>query len=267
MVSRFVKSLYEEQGFFSPLQVVSPQEAQQARKELECAEEILGPLHYQDKIHTVLTSAWKLATHPTLLDAVEEVLGSDVLLYNVTYIVKEPGSLAHVAWHQDLTYWGLSSDAQVSAWLALSPATQDSGCMTMVPGSHHQGKVEHQLVDDETNVLYNGQHVPGVGEDTAVLCPLALGEASLHHGWTLHASRPNISNDRRIGLNMQFISPEVYQTLHDKDSAILVRGVDRFNHFGKDEPAGVDLDPQAIKIRAQKQAVVKGAYLAAREQE
>ena len=66
---------------------------------------------------------------------------------------------------------------------------------------------------------------------------------------------------------MQFISPEVYQTLHDKDSAILVRGVDRFNHFGKDEPAGVDLDPQAIKIRAQKQAVVKGAYLAAREQE
>jgi len=262
-----IKSVYEEQGFFSPLPVISSQEAQQAKLEFERAEETLGPLHYQDKIHTVLKSAWQLATHRTLLDAVEEVLGPDVLLYNVTYIVKEPESSAYVAWHQDLTYWGLSSDDQVSAWLALSPATEDSGCMAMVPRSHHQGQVNHQLVDDETNVLYNGQYVPGVDEDTAVLCPLAPGEASLHHGWTLHASRPNISRDRRIGLNMQFVSPKVHQTLHEKDSAILVRGVDRFNHFGVDDPPMVDLDPQAIKTREEKQAIVKGAYLVARGQE
>ena len=107
-------------GFVSPVRVVSEVEARRHRRALEDAEAEVGPLHYQYKMHTVMTSPLELATHPAMLDVVEELLGPDILLYNACYIVKEPGTSAHVAWHQDLTYWGFDSDGQVSAWLALS---------------------------------------------------------------------------------------------------------------------------------------------------
>jgi len=182
------------------------------------------------------------------------LLGPDILLHNVTYIVKEPKTGSHVSWHQDLTYWGLSHDDQVSMWLALSPATEASGCMRMIPGSHRQGRIEHETTEDETNVLFQGQTVNGVDEDAAVMCPLAPGEASFHHGWTLHASMPNRSNDRRIGLNVQYLAAHVRQTKHDLDTAILVRGQDWFGHFGTDIPATSDLDPAAIARQAELEA-------------
>ena len=128
------------EGFVGPVRVVTATEAAAHRRAMERAEARLGPLHYRDKVHTVLRSAYELAIHPTLLDVVEQCIGSDILLYNATYIVKEPGSASHVSWHQDLTYWGLDDpDAQVSAWLALASATEQSGCMSMVPGSHLGG--------------------------------------------------------------------------------------------------------------------------------
>ncbi|MEL0123213.1 MAG: phytanoyl-CoA dioxygenase family protein, partial [Paracoccaceae bacterium] len=106
-----------------------------------------------------MTSALELATLPSVLDLVEQMIGPNILLYNVTYIIKEPHAPSHVSWHQDLTYWGLSHDDQVSMWLALSPATQESGCMRMIPGSHKLGKVEHQTTEDDTNVMLQGQTV------------------------------------------------------------------------------------------------------------
>ncbi|MEL7430190.1 MAG: phytanoyl-CoA dioxygenase family protein, partial [Pseudomonadota bacterium] len=191
----------------------------------------------------------------SVLDVVEQMIGPDILLFNATYIIKEPHSPSHVSWHQDLTYWGLSHDDQVTLWLALSPATAESGCMRMIPGSHKLGKQEHHVNKDDTNVLLQGQTINGIDESKAVMCPLAPGEASFHHGWTMHASMPNVSNDRRIGLNVQYIAPHVRQTKHDMDTAILVRGSDRYNHFGIDIPAVSDLDPVAIKRQAELEAL------------
>lgn len=129
------------------------------------------------------------------------------MLYNVTYIIKEPHSKSHVSWHQDLTYWGFDSDDQISVWLALSPATEQSGCMKMIPCSHRDGRVEHRLTNDKSNVLFSGQTIPEVDESKALLCELNPGQASFHHGWTKHSSLPNRSDDRRIGLNIQYIAP------------------------------------------------------------
>jgi ectoine hydroxylase-related dioxygenase (phytanoyl-CoA dioxygenase family) len=238
---------YHRDGYVGGVPIVSETEAQRHRAAMEWAEAELGAsLHYKSKIHTVLKSPLHLATHPLVLDMVEALIGPDILLYNVTYIIKEPGSVSHVSWHQDLTYWGLSHDDQVSAWLALSPADATSGCMRMLPGSHVQGRVAHETSDDDSNVLVQGQTVQGIDESDAVLCPLRPGEASFHHGWTLHASMPNVSQDRRIGLNIQFIAAHVRQTKHDQDTALLVRGQDRFGHFAYDTPAEADLDPAAL---------------------
>ncbi len=118
--------------------------------------------------------------------------------------------------------------------------------MRMLPGSHTLGRREHALTEDPNNVLFQGQTVADVSEEQAVLCALAPGQASFHHGWTLHASMPNNSRDRRIGLNVQYIAPSMRQTKSSHDSALLVRGEDRFHHFARDLPAERDLDPAAM---------------------
>ena len=237
---------YQRDGFLSGVEIISASEAAEHRAVFEAAEANLGPLHLKAKIHTVMTSALELATHTKVLDIVEALIGPDILLYDLTFIVKEPHTDAHVSWHQDLTYWGLDDDKQVSLWLALSPATEVSGCMRMVPGSHAAGRIEHRNTTDASNVLLQGQTVDGVAEAEAVMCPLAPGEASFHHGWTLHASMPNHSDDRRIGLNAQFVAPQVRQTKHDADSALLVRGEDRYGHFASDVAAEADFTPAAM---------------------
>ncbi len=237
---------YLRDGFLSPVEILNDQEAAHHRARMEAAEAKIGALHYKTKVHTILRSPYELATHPRVLDMVEALIGPDILLYNVTYIVKEAGSHSHVSWHQDLTYWGFDGDAQVSMWLALSPATVESGCMRMVPGSHREGRRDHRLTKDASNVLFQGQTVEGVAEATAVLCPLQAGQASFHHGWTLHASMANHSRDRRIGLNVQYLAPHMRQTKPEPDSALLVRGADRYGRFQRDIPAASDLDPAAL---------------------
>ena len=246
------KTNYARDGFVAPIDVLSPSEARDHRRALEDAERRIGAAHYLSKIHTILRSPHQLATHPRILDLVEAILGRDILLHNTTYIIKEPQSSAHVSWHQDLTYWGFDSDEQVSVWLALSRADEQSGCMKMIPGSHRQGQLEHALhPDDHDNVLLQGQTVHDVDEQRAVACALQPGQASFHHGWTLHTSRANQSDDRRIGLNIQYIAPHVRQTKRPGFSALLVRGEDRFHYYENETPATRDCDPQAMAWRAQ----------------
>ena len=246
-----LKQSYERDGYIGGVRIIGEDEAARHRKAMEEAEARLGGVHYKSKMHTIMRSPLELLTLPHVLDIVEQMIGPDILLYNSTYIIKEPHTASHVSWHQDLTYWGLSHDDQVTMWLALSPATTESGCMRMVPGSHVDGRREHELTEDESNVLFQGQTVRGVAEEEAVMCPLRPGEASFHHGWTLHASMPNNSDDRRIGLNVQYVAAHVCQTKGDHDSAMLVRGEDRYRNFDEDIPAESDLDPAALARHAE----------------
>jgi hypothetical protein len=238
---------YAQDGFLSRIDILKREEADDHRARMEAVEAQIGSLHYKNKIHTILRSPYELATHPLVLDIVRALIGPDILIYNVFYIVKEAGSLSHVSWHQDLTYWGFDRDNLVSMWLALSPATPESGCMRMVPGSHVRGPLEHSPTDDVTNILTQGQAVSGVVEQHGVMCALQPGQASFHHGWTLHSSRPNTSADRRIGLSVNYLAPSMCQTKHDRDSAMLVLGEDQFGHFQADMPAQTDLEPDAVE--------------------
>ena len=251
---------YKQNGFTSPVSLIGAEEAADHREKLEAVEAEHGSQHYKSKMHTLLDFAADLATRPKVIDTVEQLLGPDILLFDVTYIVKEPHSASHVSWHQDLTYWGLANDKQVSMWLALTPATELSGCMRMVPGSHKNGRMKHDNTDDESNVLFRGQSVSGVAEEQAVMCPLQPGEASFHHGWTLHASMSNRSNDRRIGFNVQYIDPSARQTLHDLDTATLVRGEDRFNHYKPDVFADGVMQPDTIAKHGQLEELRKETW-------
>ena len=229
---------YQRDGFVSGIPILTPDDAAIHRQHLESAENVFGSsLHYVNKVHTALKSPLELATHPKLLDIVSSLIGPNVLVYNVTFIIKEAMTPTFVSWHQDLTYWGLEGGNQVSAWLALSTADEQSGCMEMIPGSHQWGEQAQVTGDDPNNVLLQSQTIKEVDETNATACALAPGQVSLHHGWTVHCSRPNRSADRRIGLNIQYITPDMRQEKVDFDSALLVRGEDPFQFYRQDTPA------------------------------
>jgi len=240
-----LKSQFEEDGYFSPLRLFDKSTALSYREILETVEQKTGSLNYRYKIHTVVEMAYKLASNKELLDSVEALLGPNILLYNTSFVIKEPHSKAHISWHQDLTYWGFNDDKQVAAWIALSDATEENGCMHMIPGSHKGGQLPHRTTKDSNNLLHHGQTIEGVSEEQSRCIPLNAGEASLHHGWTMHTSYPNKSDDRRIGLTINYISTDMFQTQTEHDSAMLVRGVDHYNHFKIDTPASTMFDENA----------------------
>ena len=238
-----MKDEYKQNGFYSPLVLFSLEQAKIYRNYLEEVENKIGPLHYFAKTYTMMRWVYEIAINKILLDFVEDLIGQNILLYNATFIIKEAMTKTHVSWHQDLTYWGFDdNEKQVSAWIALSNADETSGCMQMIPGSHKKGFFDHKSTNDKNNVLSRGQTVNNVDIDKAVLCPLQPGEASFHHGLTLHASKPNNSKDRRIGLNFQYITPDLKQLKSKDDSALCVRGEDNYNYYKKDVIAKENFD-------------------------
>ena len=174
----------------------------------------------------------ELIRHPVILDAVEDIIGPDILCWNAVWWIKEPQSPTYVAWHQDRPYLGLDTDDFITAWLALSPATLESGCMRILPGSHREPPLPHVDLFGEDNLLSRGQEISvPIDESLAVAMELEPGQISLHNVGLAHTSAPNLSNDRRIGLSMHYIPPSNRQLQTDQDTATLVRGEDRFGYF------------------------------------
>ena len=255
------RTRFERHGCVFPLNVLTEEEAAAHRARLEQAEAEHGPMHYRQKPHLLLTTADEIGRHPRLLDAIEAILGPDILLWDSGYIVKEPGEGRFVSWHQDLTYWGLDSDAMVNAWVALSPATPESGCMQVVPGSHLEGPKPHRDTSVEDNLLHRGQDASEhVDTSKAVHMALRPGQASLHHGWVFHGSGANQSQDRRIGLTLQYTATHVRQLHYDSETATLVRGRDRYGHFRPEPPCKRDFDPANVEFQAEAQRLKHELY-------
>lgn len=146
----------------------------------------------------------------------------EIILSNVTHIVKEPNNRAFISWHRDLACLGFDGCDQVSAWLALSIATAHSGCIQIILRSHREGMRDQQTAHDPDNVLSQLRTITNVDDSPAVGCELEPGEVSLHHGWSVHCSRSNLSDGHRSRLNAQYVRPGIRQTKSDRDSAMPV---------------------------------------------
>jgi non-haem Fe2+, alpha-ketoglutarate-dependent halogenase len=240
---------YRRDGFVCPVPVMDAATAADYRRRFEAYEEAHGgwyELSKGQKLYLLQTWVAELASAPAVLDAVEDVLGPDIMVWGSSLFVKEARDPAFVTWHQDSTYWGLSKPDVVTAWIALSPATRESGCMKMMPGTHKWEQIPHRDTLSEENLLTRGQEIEvEVDEDEARLCELAPGEISLHNIRTVHASEPNRSGDRRIGVAIRYIAPHVEQINAPTDSAWLVRGDDRHGHFVLETPPDRDMDDAA----------------------
>ncbi|MGH6884326.1 MAG: phytanoyl-CoA dioxygenase family protein [Hypericibacter sp.] len=204
----------------------------------------------------------RIARTSKILDVVQSLLGPNLLVWSCELFIKEPGTRKIVSWHQDLTYWGLGeTDEQMTAWVALSPATVESGCMRFVAGSHHQPLLPHRETFHKDNLLSRGQEIEvEVEESTASNIVLQPGQMSLHHGRMFHSSGPNLSQDRRIGVAIRYVTPGVRQTVAERDYAMLVRGCDPdrnwINFAPPEEPFGTDSMALYDRILADQSAVL-----------
>ena len=240
---------YQRDGALHPVRAMPADEAAALRQKLEAAEAAAGgKLEGGLKFKPHLLYPWlhDLVCDPRITSPVSEVLGDDVLCWASNFFTKEANDPAYVSWHQDSTYWGLSGPDVCTAWIALSPSTVASGCMRVVPGTHAE-QIGHTDTHAEGNMLSRGQVVQAVvDDDAAVDVLLEPGEMSLHHVRLIHGSRANTSNDRRIGYAIRYAAPHLHQLYSDEDSATLVRGEDRYQHFAPEPRPASELDPAAL---------------------
>jgi non-heme Fe2+,alpha-ketoglutarate-dependent halogenase len=241
---------YETYGFLGPISLLTEQEALDIRQKIECVEAELGEQiqsRCKIKAHLPFKFLFDLISHPRLLDAVEDIIGPDILCWGSSFFQKEANDPGYVSWHQDSTYYGLEPCETLTAWIAISEASLESGCMRFLPGSHNQGLYSHTETMAADNILSRGQTVAGVDESLAVPVPLEAGQFSFHKEDVLHASHPNTTNDRRIGLSIHYIRPEVRETGFPGASALLLRGQDKFGHWLEDIRPETDFDRLAMK--------------------
>jgi ectoine hydroxylase-related dioxygenase (phytanoyl-CoA dioxygenase family) len=262
---------YRREGYVFPVPVLGPDEVAALRVRLEAFEARQGgklePAQ-RNKSHLLFKWLDDLIRDPRILDPVEDLIGPDILCWNTLFWIKEAGSSSFVSWHQDITYWGLAGGEVVTAWLALSPASEAAGCMRVLPRSHIGTPMRHEDRYDGANMLTRGQEISEpIDEADAVLMPLAPGEMSLHSVRLAHASGPNKAADRRIGVSMHYMPTSAYQSAGDWDSAALVRGVDAHGHFTPTPRVAADLDPDAVAFHARATQAVREILYATAEQQ
>ena len=240
---------YRRDGILFPIEVMSPAEAQEMLQRLQADERAQGGrLSGRSNQKPHLLHPWmdQLVRHPAILDAVEDVLGPNLFCWGSQFFAKDPGDTAYVSWHQDGTYWGLSSPDVVTAWVALTPSIPENGCMRVVPGTQ-QRQVPHEDTFADSNLLSRGQEIAvKVDEAKAVDVVLQPGQMSLHHVLIFHGSEPNRSDIRRVGFAIRYVPTHVSQTSGIRESALLVRGVDEFGHFDHEQSPEADMHPDAV---------------------
>lgn len=252
---------FQKDGWYSPLDIMPAEEARGLRARVETFEAGQGgPLSgaQRNKAHLLFKWLDDLIRDARIVDAMEDILGPDILCWNTLFWTKEPGTGHYVSWHQDSNYWGLAGGEVVTAWLALSEASEEAGCMRVLPGTHLGPPMKHQDLYHADNMLTRGQEITqGVDETKAVSMPLKPGQMSLHNIRLAHASGPNRSQDRRMGVSMHFMPAKAMQAIGQWDSAALVRGEDRFGHFEHTPRVRADLAPETVAYHARAAEAVR----------
>jgi non-heme Fe2+,alpha-ketoglutarate-dependent halogenase len=244
---------YHEHGYYAPVRALSTAEAAEVRRHLEQYEHVDGTLSgpLRHKTHLVFTWLNELIRHPGILDAVEDLIGPNILCWGTSFFIKEARNPSYVSWHQDSTYWGLEPPDIVTAWVAISESTLENGAMRVIPGTHNGEQLGHRDTFAPNNLLSRGQEIAvDVDGSAAVDLVLQPGEMSLHHVRLIHGSEPNPSPRRRIGFAIRYLPTHVRQTVGERDFATLVRGVDTYHNFEVEQRPDTDMSDAARAFHA-----------------
>ncbi len=240
---------YSRTGILTPIDLFDAETASDLKDRYDLMARHHGgriPARFNQKPHLLYPWLSELIRQPAILDPVEDLLGPNLLCWGGQFFAKPAGDSSFVSWHQDATYWGLSSPDVVTAWVALSPSNPTSGCMRVIPGTH-KTQVSHADTFAEQNLLSRGQEIAvKVDLEKAIDVVLSPGQMSLHHVLLFHGSEPNRADYPRIGFAIRYVPTHVYQKSDIRESATLVRGVDEFNHFDHEHRPQADLHPDAV---------------------
>ncbi len=242
---------YATEGYVHPFRALSPSEAQDLRDKIEAFEAEQGCEAQRAlvfKAHLPFRWLSDIVTHPRILDAVEDVLGPNILCWGSSFFQKNARDPRFVSWHQDTFYYGLEPPETLTVWLSITHSNLASGCVRVIPGSHARREVvPFQNLTHEDNLLARGQTIVSVDEEAAVPMILQPGEFSMHHESIVHGSDPNRSEDRRIGLSIHYIPTNVKRVKYNrpgiKPRAALVRGSDDYGHWEHEKLPEAEFDP------------------------
>jgi ectoine hydroxylase-related dioxygenase (phytanoyl-CoA dioxygenase family) len=228
---------YQDDGFLFPIQVLDEAEARQVRADYEALErsdkDSTSARKWFEYPHAHHAWAYDLMAHPRLLDAVESIVGPDILLWDSKLFPKMPGSTDFVTWHQDRTYAGLDPlELVVTAWIAITDAGPENGSMSYLPGSHKLGQLKHLETHADGNLLSRGQSInDGLDTSKSIGVRLSAGQATFHSLSLVHSSGANMSPHKRVGIMATYLSPRVACSRGDHGSTMLVRGRDTSGNF------------------------------------
>ncbi len=254
---------YRDEGFVSPVNIFSKEKAKEIRDEIELIEKKLpNELEKGGRYNAHLISPMldEVTHNENILNAVESLIGSNILVCGTTLFIKNPGERGFVSYHQDAKYIGLEPHNWVTAWVAITDSNENNGCMRMWSGSHKDNLKEHDQNFNEKNLLTRGQTVNNVPDDQIVPLVLNAGQMSLHHPKTVHGSGINHSKDRRIGFVIQsYIGTNVKQVL-GKNGVQIARGEDKYNFHEKIGRPHSLMNTNDLKIKKQENNNLKEIF-------
>ena len=224
---------YRNKGYISSVNALTSNEAKDIRNEIEKIEKNWpGALEgiNRNYVHLISPILNKVCLNKNILDAVESIIGKNILICGTTLFIKEKNEKGFVSFHQDAKYIGLEPHNWVTVWLAVTDSNEKNGCMRMLPGSHKDNLKYHEQKFDKNNLLTRGQTIKNISLNETDPIILKAGEISLHHPLIVHGSGLNYSDDRRIGFVIQsYIGSNVNQVI-GKMYVQRARGEDKYNY-------------------------------------
>ena len=243
---------YEDHGFVAPIDVLTLEEATKIKEEIEYIEkkwpaELIGL--GRNNVHYISPIFDQVCHNSKILDAVESIIGKDILVGGTTLFIKDPDKKGFVSWHQDSKYIGFEPHNWVTAWLAITNTNEENGCMRMWSGSHKEKIKKHKDTFNENNLLTRGQTVQNVPLKDTTPNIIKAGQLSLHHPMIVHGSGSNKSNTRRIGFVIQsYIATNVDQVI-GKVYVQQARGKDNFKYHEHTKRPSELMNKEDINIR------------------
>lgn len=233
-------AFFHKNGYLGPIAACTPEEMTLIRAEIE--RDVLAtpgpnPKNKLQSRHMDQPVVYDLATRPAILERMKCLYGQDLILWATFFFVKEPGG-KEIPWHQDLNYWPLEPVINISAWIAIDPATVENSCVRIIPGSHK--KVLPHTTSPDGMAFQEMADLNFFDPSKAINMELKPGEFFLFNEKLLHQSNPNHSQKRRMGMTVRVTVPFVkmeqdVHPLHPGHEALLIAGEDLlgFNRLGK----------------------------------
>lgn len=222
MLSEGEMDAFRTQGFLGPFVLCSPEEMAAMRADIE-AVLAADPPDHKTRIHNRHLDShliYELSTHPAIIERMQCLYGSDLLLWRTNFFVKEPGA-KEIPWHQDHNYWPLEPPIIASAWIAVDEATVENSCLQIIPGSHRKTLPHIEATED---MVFQEMGDPDYIDTTQALdLEMKAGEFILFNERTVHHSEPNRSQKRRLGLAVRVVVPIVKVLSYDSPGHALVQ--------------------------------------------